>query len=191
MEFRVWTSSPVNNACRLDAIEGYERSFELAYGLSLAAVFPKKARAPMSTHFKKATALTDDLSNLNDVKVCSKRLVEFLEKSDVRHVEYLPLTILNHKGKVASTDYFIVNPVGLVDALDLAASKPTYNSIKKDMINRVDRIVLDPRRLDPERKVFRLSGFFHPVLIEKGLADSMKAAGLVGPFFNELEFYDS
>ena len=172
MEYRVWQSSPVNNACRLAVIQGYERSFELAYGISLAAVFPKDARAPMDS-----------------AKVCSKRLVEFLKARDLRHVEYLPLTIVNHKGKVASTDYFIVNPVGLVDALDLAASKPVYNSIKKSMINRVARVVLDPRRLDPERKVFRLTGLFHPVLIEKGLADAMAAAGLVGPYFKELESF--
>jgi hypothetical protein len=191
MDYRVWKSSPVNNACRLAVIEGYERSFELSYGIPLAAVFPKKARAPMSSNFKKATALTDDLSNMNDVKVCSKRLVEFLQTNDVRHVEYLPLTIINHKGKVASSEYFIVNPVGLVDALDLPASKPIYNAIKKDMIDDVDRIVLDPRRVDPERKLFRLAGLYHPVLIETGLADAMKAAGLVGPFFKKLEFYDS
>jgi hypothetical protein len=189
MEYRVWQSSPVNNACRLAVIQGYERSFELAYGISLAAVFPKDARAPMDSDFKKATALTDDLSNMDSAKVCSKRLVEFLKARDLRHVEYLPLTIVNHKGKVASTDYFIVNPVGLVDALDLAASKPVYNSIKKSMINRVARVVLDPRRLDPERKVFRLTGLFHPVLIEKGLADAMAAAGLVGPYFKELESF--
>jgi hypothetical protein len=191
MEYRVWRSSPVSNACRLASIEGYERSFELTYGVSLAAVFPKNARAPMDGDFKKATALTDDLSNLDGVKVCSKRLVEFLQQNDVRHLEYLPLTIINHKGKAASTDYFIVNPVGLVDALDLKASEPIYNAIKKDMINRVARIVLDPSRLDPERRVFRLKGFFNRVLIDKALADAITAAGLVGPFFKKLEFYDS
>lgn len=190
MEYRVWRSSPVNNACRLALIQGYKRDFEFTYGVSMAAAFPKNVRAPMDGDFKKATGLTDDLKNLDGVKVCSKRLVEFLQKNDVRHVEYLPISIINHKGKVASSDYFIVNPVGLVDALDLKASEPDYNSIKEDMIDSVVRIVLNPKRLDPERKVFRLKGFFSPVLIEKGLADAMKAAGMVGPFFKELEFYD-
>jgi hypothetical protein len=191
MEYRVWYCSPVNNACSLALIEGYERSYELIDGVSLAAVFPKKACARMDSDFKKATRLTDDLSNMNDVKVCSKRLVEFLQENKVQHLEYLPLTIINHKGKVASTDYFVVNPVGLVDALDLEASKPIYNAIRKERISRVDQIVLDPRRLDPGRKVFRLKGLVDPVLIEKDLADGMEAAGMVGPFFNELESYDS
>jgi hypothetical protein len=189
MEYRVWKSSPVNNACRLGLIQRYKRSYDLLYGLSLASDFPKNARVQMDRDFKKGTALTDDISNMNDIKICSKRLVEFLQKADVRHLEYLPLTIINHKEKVASTEYFVVNPIGPVDALDRKASDPVYSSIEEGTINTVARIVLDPRRLDPERKVFRLQGFFDEVLIEKELADAMSAARMVGPYFKELELF--
>lgn len=98
----------------------------------------------------------------------------------------LPLTILDHKGKVASRDYFILNPVGLVDALDREASEPGYHVADRELIFRVARTVLDPRRLDPERRVFRLAGLRLPVLVERPLAEAMKAAGLVGPWFREL-----
>lgn len=186
MDHVAWQCAPVNNACRLGAFRGYERTYELTQGRPLAKVWPKDVRAGMDRDFKKATGLTDDLMNMDSVKVCSGRLVELLEKSGVKHVEYLPLTILDHKGKVASTDYFILNPVGLVDALDRKASEPDYNLIDKELINWVARTVLDPRRLDPERKVFRLAGLRLPVLVERPLAEAMKGAGMVGPYFREL-----
>lgn len=186
MDHVAWQCTPVKNACRLGAFRGYDRTYELTQGLPLARAWPRDVRAGMDRDFKKATALTDDLMNMDSVKVCSRRLVELLEKHGVKHVEYLPLTILDHKGKVASTDHFILNPVGLVDALDRKASEPDYNLIDKELINWVARTVLDPRRLDPERKVFRLAGLRLPVLVERPLAEAMVAAGMVGPYFREL-----
>ena len=181
----MWQSSAAPGACRLATLEGYKRSYELCRGLSLAAAFPKNARAPMAG---KGT-LTDDLSNTDGIKVCSMRLVELLQGAGVAHVEYLPVTILDAKCAVASKDYRIVNPVGLVDALDRAASKPKYNLLDKEQIDFVRRTVLDPSKLDPARRVFRLAGFRRPVFIDKKLADALLEAGMVGSYFHPLESF--
>ena len=58
MDYVVWQSSPVNNACRLGAFRGYDRTYELTQGRSLAKVWPKDVQATMDSDFKKATAFT-------------------------------------------------------------------------------------------------------------------------------------
>jgi len=183
MDFVVWKARAVGNACTLEPIENVERFPDLYCGVSFAGRFPADATFRMSRSFKKDTRLVDDVINGSSVKVCSKRLTDFLRAQKLPHVEYLPVTILNHKGRVASTEYTVVNPVGLQDALDLKASGPHYNLIDKQSIDHVDKIVLAPARLEKGVRLFRLKGLTTPVLLDKALADAIAGEGFVGPYF--------
>jgi hypothetical protein len=191
MNYVVWEYQPVGNVCMLESVENVPRWFDLTRGVPFANKFPAAAQFRMSKEYKKDTGLNDDLPNTDFLKVCSARLVEFLKTKALKNVEYLPVSILNHKGKVASKDYFIVNPIIPQAALDTAASKPKFNALSPEKIRTVERLVLDPRKLDPTVRLFRLEAFFEPVLLEKGLADEMTAAGFVGSYFQALERYPS
>jgi len=190
MEYLVWNNLPYQNVCLLDVIENVEPQSNLLRGVLLQKTFPTDALMKMSARHKKDTGLNDDLPNLHDCKVCSKPLVDFLKRRNLKNVEYLPIKIINHKGKVASDEYFIVHPISPQDALDVKASKPKYNQLIKTEINKVENIILDKSRLDPEVKIFRLASYFFPVLIEKELAKEMEAEGFKGPYFEELDEYD-
>lgn len=185
MEFMVWTSVAVGKACMLDSLANVENGFDLVQGRPRAEGFPANARFKMSAHHKKATELTDDVSNYSHLHVCSPALVAFFQRRSLANVEYLPVTILNHQGKVASDEYSIVHPIHLQDALDLKASQPSYNAVKKDQIDSVERLVIDARKLAAGVRVFRLRGFYHPVIIDKALADELEAEGFEGPAFEE------
>jgi hypothetical protein len=182
-----WSCTPVGNACWLEPVENVERSVDLKRGVPFGKTFPRDARFRMNKSFKKNTALVDDVKNGSSVKVCSKRLVEFLQKEELRNVEYLPVTILDHKGKVASEEYFIVHPLGLQDALDVKASKPSYNEINPKRIDFVEKIVVDESCIEPGIKVFRLAGLTLPIFIEKKLGEAIQSAGFVGPSFHPIE----
>jgi hypothetical protein len=67
--------------------------------------------------------------------------------------EYLPLRIYNHKKRLASDEYFIVNPLGAQDCLDLSASKIEYMGKK---IVAVKSIVLDRKKLEKAPDLFRV-----------------------------------
>ena len=190
MEYLLWSESPVANACTLENVENLHR-FDLPCGVPLQKEWPSDALARMSKSFKKATALTDDLVNSDSIKVCSKRLVDFLKRKKLKNAEYLPLIILDHKGKVASKEYSVVNLVGLQDALDHRASKPTFNLLDPNQIDDVENLIIDVERIDPTLMVFRLKGLFDPVLIEKRLADAILKEGFVGPFFEPLEDFNA
>jgi hypothetical protein len=189
MEYGVWTYQPVGNVCMLDTIENVPRRLDLKRGVPFKDKFPASAQYPMSKDHKKETGLNDDLPNTDFIKVCSARVVEFLKKKQLKNVEYLPVSIMNHKGKVASKDYFIVHPIIPQDALDLEASQASFNDINPEEIDSVEGLVLKNRGLDPELRIFRLKKFFNPVLIDKKLAEEMKGAGFVGSYIKALDRY--
>lgn len=189
MTFLVWSSTAVNNACRVEPLENVERFRDLKKGVSFGTSFPADALVRMSKSFKKDTKLVDDVKNGDEIKICSKRLAEFLRSKRVKNVEFLALTILDHKGKVAASDYCIVHPIVLQDALDVVASKPRHNAIRPKDIDGVEELVVDERRVDPKVSVFRLAGLNRPVLIRQELADDLTAAGFVGPYFMALQRY--
>ncbi len=191
MEYVVWECAAVGNACGLDSIENVERARALKRGVPFGDAFPGDARFRMSKAHKKDTVLTDDLSNTDRLKVCSPRLVDFLRKAKVGHVEYLPVRILDHKGKVASSDYRIVNPFPPQDVLDLKASGPQYSAIRKTTIMDVKRLVIDAKRVEPGVRIFRIKDFTDPVLVDRQLAEDIAAAGFVGPVFTELDEYEN
>jgi hypothetical protein len=189
MDYGVWAYQPVGNVCMLDSIENVPRRLDLMRGVPFKDKFPAAAQYRMSKEHKKETGLNDDIPNTDSLKVCSSRLVEFLKKKNLKNVEYLPVSILNHKGKLASKEYFIVHPVLPQDALDADASQPSFNDINPEEIDSVARLVLNKRSLDPELRLFRLKAFFRPVLIEKKLADEIKGAGFVGSYIQAPERY--
>jgi hypothetical protein len=68
-------------------------------------------------------------------------------------VEFLKVSMVNHRGRVASKDYYIVNPIGVHDVLNLQKSKIKYHG--KDVV-AVDEVVLDPKKLAGKPNLFRL-----------------------------------
>ncbi|MDP1916640.1 MAG: hypothetical protein Q8L14_10355 [Myxococcales bacterium] len=181
---------PVDNVCKLDSIENVGRERDLRRGVAFGKAFPLNARFPMSQRHRKQTGLADDLPNSDRLKVCSRRLVDFLEARMLERVEFLPVVVADHKGKVASAEYSIVHAVDPLDALDAAASKPRYSRILKAEIDKVERLVLDPKRIAAGRKVFRLAGFRLPLFVEKRLAGEMAAENFVGVEFVPLDEYE-
>ena len=190
MDWVIWLTVAAGNVCYLEGIDNVPRERDLRRGVPFGNSFPKDARMDMSKRHKKETGLNDELPNDRSSKVCSKRLVDFLRSKKLPAVEYLPVKIIDHKGKVASADYFIVHPVNLQPALDLKASKPTYNTILTTQIDEVERLVLDPKGIAPGLRMFRLVGLSRPVLVDRALADEMTKQKFVGTEFVELEDWE-
>lgn len=187
MRFVLWNSIPIENGCKLEPLENVERVGRLQRGVPFEGKFPAEARLRMTSRHRKATKLLDDVSNSDRCKICSPALVEYLKAQKLKNVEYLPVTILDHKGKVASKDYCIVHPIIPQDALDRRASKSDYNDIDKTQIDDVKKIVLDTSKIDPEVRLMRLEAFRTPIFIEVELAKAIRDKGFKGCSFRRLD----
>ncbi|MEY4563519.1 MAG: hypothetical protein RLZZ618_2796 [Pseudomonadota bacterium] len=155
-------------------------------GVPLAADWPDHVQFHMDPNFPKAVQLADWIQNLPNGLVASARLKAFIEAQHPLGVEYLPIEIIDCKGKVASRDYFLLNP-SLQDALDLSNSVVDWNPIDPDLICSCTTMVFDASRIDPRATLFRLKHYPSKIVFHRRLAEAIKNAGFTGIKFIELE----
>lgn len=174
--------------CGLGNLENVPKAFEIQFGMSRTAGFPADARYSMDQEFKKQVALADALWGVGD-RVISAKLKTFIEARNPVDVEFLPVSIINHKGKVASADYFILHPVRIVDCIDQKSSTLKWNAIKPDLISSCVKLVLDLAAIPDDVLLWRPRHLEHEIFIQRGLADEMVAAGFTGLRMKEIADY--
>jgi hypothetical protein len=189
--YLIWHSKALPNVCSLNKLTGVEKVYELSDGVALAANFPRNASYAMDPDFPEDTLLTDSFIDLGSRIVASKKLKEFLQSQNVPKVEYLPVTILNHKGKPASRDYFIVHTLDPVQCLDLGKCEPTWSRIDKTTIDRVKRLCLDETTVEKTRTLFRPVSYPLVNLVHRRLAEAIDKQEFGGMRWVELEEYEA
>jgi hypothetical protein len=190
-QFVIWEwSRDVKHAARLQDMINFDDAPSFVLGRPLQGTFPDNVQFQMDPDAPRDTVLTDFLVNINSLLVVSRRLKEFLAARAIKSVEYLPVTILNHKGKVASPDYFIVHTIDDIDCLDLAKSVPRYSQIRKEAINRVQKMVLDPALVDPARELFQVKNLDGFTFATRSLAEAMTKEKFTSIEWLPIEDYD-
>lgn len=187
MNYVIWKAKDEGNSCVLNKIQGLEDAYELKEGISRQGDFSQGVFFQMDPEYPKNIKLSDCLINLSNVPLVSKRLKEFLMARKLKNVEYLPVTIINHKGRVASDEYFVVNPLNHPDCLNIDESECTWSHIIPTDIIGVKKLVIDENRIDPELSIIGIKYFYNPVLVKRELADAISREGFTGIRWVELE----
>jgi hypothetical protein len=180
MDYVAWRASSKGPYCLLLPVEKVPDSYEINEGVSRSGDFPAEACFRMDPEFPKAVKLADHCMNRDAFLVVSKRLKEWVENREPPLVEYLPVTILNHKGRVASSEYFIINPLSQQDCIDLQKSDIAWNNLDSSDISTIFELVLTEAKIDPGIPIFRLHHKSEVVLIRDDWAKEMAANGFTG-----------
>lgn len=143
-----------------------EVGYRMSVGRPMGAEYPPNARMFCERH-RPGVELPDLVGNTRDLLILSKRVKDRLEQAAPGPVEYLPLSIINHKKRLASADYFIVNPLGTVDCLDLDRSEIDW--FEGDVV-RIKKYVLDPAKLRNAPELFRIRENPRTYVITQALA---------------------
>lgn len=188
MDYVFWKPAFDDETATFESLEGDEEDdWQITKGISRVDDFPEDAVFPMNPDFPHGIALKDSIQNIGSMVVVSPRLKDFLEQRELKAVEYLPVGLLNHKGRpVQGGKYFIVNLLDPVDCLDLDRCDAKYSNITPEDIMRVKRLVLDEAKVDTERQLFSPKGLFAP-LARRDLAEAIDAAGFTGIRWVELK----
>ncbi|MFH0925943.1 MAG: DUF1629 domain-containing protein [bacterium] len=187
MNYVIWNYAIDETLCSLNPVENVKDAYELRYGISRINNFPSNALFRMNPEFKRAIKLSDALDNADAIIVASKRLKEFFESENIPGIEYLRVTILNHKNRVASDEYFIVHQVGTQDCINLDQSTIKWNKINPDQISSIKKLVIDESLIDPKVKLFRAKHLPSTILIERDLINKILSAGFTGIRFKEID----
>jgi hypothetical protein len=180
----IWRNRYVEGVCVINTPAGIKDDHELTRGMPRAAGWAKNVTATMSDEYPKDIALGDNLFGTNLI-VVSSRIKEALEAEKMEPVEFLPLSIVNHKKKVASSDYYILNPPFILDCIDLEASEVKWNLIDKTLISRCKRLVLREPSVPANAKVFRAKHLPTRILVRDHVVKKLNAAGLTGLHFSD------
>jgi hypothetical protein len=120
-------------------------------GEPAAAVYPADARVFMSPRFG-GMELPDFVCNTRGLMIVHRRVKEVVERVQRGATEYLPVAIYNHKRRLASAEYFVVNPIGTYDVLDLEASDIEWDDGE---VVHVNQMVLDAKKVKQAPDLFR------------------------------------
>ena len=192
MEYLLWRSAWEKGYCSVDPPE-IEKAWQLSYGISRLADFPKGLNIEMMPRRPKDLKLKDNLYGMVDKHpVVSSKLKAVLQKEIKNNqVEYIPARIINHKGRTASKDYFLVNALDIVDCIDIEKSGVEWNTIKKDLIDHCENgMILKPEAIPAGYNFFRPRHWEYNILISAELAEKLTATGLTGLVFRSTQGYN-
>lgn len=190
-EFVIWTSRYVEGWCTLLRPEPYEDLFELDYGVALAERWPADSSSAMDPDRRKDLQLADSV-RCPYARTVSTRLRAAIEAAGESRLEWLPLTILNHKGRVAARDYWIANPPYVIDCIDLDTSNARWAGKMLDADDpfaACDRLVLRPEVVPAAVQVFRPRFKPNLLLMRRSLAEALAGSGCTGLAFSEPDDY--
>jgi hypothetical protein len=184
----VWDWGLPENGCLLKEHSELEDPWDITEGISRSANFPADFSYAMDPEFPHSTLLTDNVTNLTEWIIVSPRLRDFVEQQRVPKLEFLPVTILDHRDRAAA-NYFLLNPLEPVDCVDAQASGARFSRIDTSRIQEFQQLVLDEQRIDRERPLFKLKHLFQAVLVRRDLADAITSGGFSGIRWKELSAY--
>ncbi|MCP3143968.1 imm11 family protein [Pyxidicoccus xibeiensis] len=165
--------------------------FRFREGVPLKDWFPSPAVFPMDPEFPKARKLYDLQATTLSITIASKALKTTFDEAGCDNVEYLPILIHNHRGKLASADYCIANILQPVDAMDREASIYTNSALIPSLVTRLEKLVLRMEAIPPGLHLFRLTGVPHYPLVSETLKRAIEKKKLTGMLFVAPEEFNS
>ncbi|MDH5729702.1 MAG: hypothetical protein OEZ58_11980 [Gammaproteobacteria bacterium] len=142
-------------------------------GQPAAADYPSDVQARMSDD-RGGIVLSDIIANKNLSLIVHQTLKSVIETHCAQTCEYLPLSIINHKGRLASNEYYYINPLGTHDCLDLNKSDIEWSDDGE--VIHVNHFVLDKHKMNDVPPLFRIDQDRRAYFINQKLVDGIRAA---------------
>lgn len=180
-----------NNLCFLDNfIDGLNmQSWRVREGESLAPVYPEDARIFMNPE-NPGIKLSSLIGNTKGMLIGSRDFKDTVAKHCENSIEYLPFTLHDHRRRVFSRDYFLINPLGSLDCLDIQKSDIKWSKEEPGEILRINSFVLDREKVKEAPQLFRVDKDPSTYVVGAGLAQELRDRQLTNVEWTELPFGD-
>ncbi|MCK5023259.1 MAG: SMI1/KNR4 family protein, partial [Candidatus Aenigmarchaeota archaeon] len=183
-EFLIWQDDHNDYIAYIDGPVNVPESYMLGEGISFEKQWSSHAR--YETDMETENSLYINLGDcMHDYPpVISNRLKCFLEKNNVSDIEFLPVRIRDSKRKQLAADYYVMNPVGVIECINIESSQVKWNTIDTDMISSCEKLVLDEHAIPSGIQIFRPKHMSHLILIRKKLAIKILESEFTGLSFS-------
>ncbi|WNO10392.1 imm11 family protein [Teredinibacter sp. KSP-S5-2] len=132
--------------------------------------YPEEVVAKMSD--RGGRVLSDFIGNKELSIIAHESVKTIIEDVCGDTCEYLPVSIENHKGRIASDEYFYINPLGTFDCLNKEFSRIKYTDDGK--VIRVKSFVFDREKLQEVPDLFRVPEDHSEYFMSERLVNAIK-----------------
>src|SRR5687767_14875293 len=170
-----------NDGVYLTGLKTKIKDWRFSQGEKLAKEFPKNASFSFSSKWPDRRKLYDFLNeSFFGVMVVSERVKTILEELEAKDLEFLPVTVKDHKNNPVDGKYFILNPLGRQDAIDFDKSKVVMGAILEDEVDSFDKLVINPKGIAKGARLFRLNKARRVIVIDEDVRKAFRAQGITG-----------
>lgn len=172
-----------------DFFKGIEgTSWRVHRGEPLAPIYPKDAKLFMSREYK-GMKLCSLIGNERSMLLVSSEFKDLIEKHcKGSEIEILPFTLYDHRKRVHSKDYFLINPIGTFDCLDFKESDIAWDDDEPGEVLRIQEHVVDKKKAKKAPQLFRFHKDSNTYVIGLKLAEDMYEHDLTNIVWKRLRF---
>lgn len=168
-----------NESARFDEdVKGISDEWLLMRGKKMGDHFPTDAVWPISKR-KGGTKLNDFVPNIFSRLVVSSRARERIQAKQA-NIEWLPVKILDRKGKPAHSTYFIANVLEHHDCINRKKSRFEVDPMSRGQIQFFTKVVLETKKIPDQVVLFRMGEAKTHYVIRSTFALELAEAGLTG-----------
>ncbi len=194
-KYCTWAYESVPGAASFRTLSSRELSRDIDKGVSVAGRWPDDMSLRMNAERPKDILLVDSPFNIESVLVASPALRDFLQRQELPDLEFLPLQLLDHKGRVASDEYVVVQCCRVIDCIDQSQSVFEWDGLDEPSMEGVEKAVFDPTKLAADNRMFRPKYVPAEYVVREDLAQKLLNAGFDSvafsrEFFGDYELYE-
>ena len=159
--------------------------YTLAEGEPAGDNYPPDARITLREEHP-GIVLADFIGNTRNFMIASPKVRAVIEAlcPDLE-IDFHAFSLINHKNRVHTGDYLIINPLGGFDCLDEEASGITYD--EDGDVEDVEQIILDPDKLKDAPHLFRIDKDPEKIVFSKAMLAALRKEGVTNLLVEELE----
>ena len=163
---------------------GGKASARLATGDRAKPYYPLTASISLSED-KPGIQLSSLLGNTLSCLVVNSMLKQTIEEHcQGIEIEYFSFDLYDHRERLYSKDYWIINPIGTLDCLDVAATQAAMEALMDPWSE--SPYVLNSAKLNGAPSLFRLHGEPMEYVIDEKLATALKERAFTNVILHEL-----
>ena len=159
------------------------KDYYMARGETIGGDYPKKSIMQLNEY--SGFILRSLIGNIIGYLIVDTLMKQCIEQSKNNEIEYLPFILLNHKGKEHSTDYWIINPIGSVDALDIENSIVRRGKRTGEIVG-IKEAVFNNKSLENAPDLFRIPQKHPNYYVSERLVECWRGIGATNVLLTEI-----
>jgi len=170
-----------------DEIDGFDYGYKFFEEVSIKNEWPNNTSIGFSDSNPQGINLTDFVNNVMAFLIVSDEIKTIVEGEACSGLEFLPIKILNHKHRIASDTYWVINIIKQIECVDRDKSDFDEDIVDPDLIEGFRKLVLKDDMDKIQESIFRMKEQPRFIVFSENLVNKLKEKNVTGAVFHETQ----